>query len=148
MQKREGGNTVLIIIGIIAILFLIGFFRNQASFWDTVNFKKALRLPCGLTVSEPRFSKDEKVVFPLTISGYINGCGWDLSGRNAGTAQVFDAHGAPVTAPATLLAPSDPGSTPYLFSTTLFVTAAPQTDTGQILFRSTTGLLYSQPVSF
>lgn len=148
MKNTERGNILVILIGIACILFLIGFFRSERSFWDTVNYKTALRLPCGLTINAPKADTKEKVAFPLSVEGYINGCGWESSGNRAGTVQVFDDNALPVTAAVPLIIPSDSSEEPFYFSAALMPTAAPRTDAGRIVVTSTTGLLYVQPVTF
>ena len=145
---RERGNGVLIIVGIVAVLFLVGFFRNAPAFWDTVNYKKILRLPCGLTVQHPKFAKGEKAQFPLEIDGYVNGCGWDPKSGSAGTAQIFDDKGLPVSMPTQLSIPSDNGTYPVYFDTILRLNKAPSTDAGNILLTSPNGLLYPIRIEF
>ena len=147
-MNRERGNFVLIIAGLVAVLFLIGFFRNAPAFWDTVNYKKILRLPCGLTVQHPTYGKNEKAQFPVEIDGYVNGCGWDPKNGIAGVVQLFDGKGLPMSAPTPLAVPSDNGTYPVYFDTTLRLTQAPSTDTGNILFTSSSGLLYPIAVTF
>ncbi|MEI8130122.1 MAG: hypothetical protein WCG55_01290 [bacterium] len=147
-MNHERGNFVLIIAGIVAVLFLIGFFRNAPAFWDTVNYKKILRLPCGLTVQHPTYSTNEKAQFPVEIDGYINGCGWDPKNGSAGIVQVFDGMGLPMSAPTMLAIPSDNGTYPIYFDTVIRLTKPPTTDTGKILVTSSSGLLYPIPVTF
>ncbi len=147
-MHKEDGNILLVVVGVVAILFLIGFFRSAPAFWETVNYKTILRLPCGLTVKHPKFAKDEKAAFPLELDGYVNGCGWTVEGGIAGTAQVFDGKGLPLTAPTPMTVPGADESSPYYFDTQLRLIAAPSTDTGNILLRSASGLLYPIAVSF
>jgi len=148
MQNREGGNVLVIILGIVLVLFLVGFFRSNRAFWDTLNFKQILRLPCGLTVQHPDPAKPTKLSFPLVIDGYVNGCGWDISKNTAGTAQIFDQSGMSVTAPTSLAVSADQKETPYYFSALLIPSAAPHTDKGNLIFTSTTGLIYGVSVAF
>ena len=145
-MNRERGNVLIIILGIVLILFVVGFFRSTPSFWGTLNYKTILRLPCGLTVNDPK--SNQKASFPLAVDGYLNGCGWSPDGASGGTAQIFDGRGMPLTTPATLVVPADSTDAPYYFSAQLSLIAAPSSDAGYVLLRSTTGLLYSIPVSF
>lgn len=147
-SNTENGNAILIIVGIIAILFLIGFFRSAPAFWDTVNYKTILRLPCGVTVKHPSFGKNEVVAFPLQVDGYINGCGWEPMNGSAGTVQIFDGKGLPVTDPTPLTLEAPDAGSPYYFNTSLVLSRAPTAEGGNILLRSNTGLLYPIPVSF
>ena len=90
----------------------------------------------------------QQVVFPLRISGYINGCGWEMTGANAGSVQIFDAKGIPVTASTPLLYNDRGTELPRPFVAFLTAIAAPSADTGSIVFTSTAGLIQSYPVSF
>ncbi len=149
MQNHERGNIILIVVGVAMALLLIGFFRSEKSFFGTVNFKAALNLPCGLTIQQPdKKKKDESVSFPLTVSGYIHGCGWEKSGNLAGMAQVFDDLGSPVTGPVALVIPKDSTEDPFYFEATLSLQSAPHTGEGTILIHSTTGLGEAVPIKF
>jgi hypothetical protein len=148
MKNRERGHILVVILGVVLMLFVLGFFRSEKSFWGVLNYKAILRLPCGLTVNNPKFDDGEKLSFPLVVDGYVNGCGWNMASGSAGTAQVFDAMGLPVTIPVTLAVPSDSTEMPYYFKATLVPNAAPHTDTGAIILRSSAGLLSSIPVAF
>ena len=145
-ERGEGVDIIIIILGVVALLFVLSFWKSAPAFWDSIHFKQILRVPCGLTVKAPVYDKSDKVVFPIDTEGWVNGCGWELAGTSAGTVQVFDAKGIAVTAPTDMT--SDSKYTPYYFSATLKLITAPSTDTGQILFRSTKGLLQPVPVSF
>ena len=75
MNKERGiGHIVTLIIGLTLILVIVGFFRANRSFFDTINYKALLRLPPGITVE--KIEPNQKVVFPLKVTGYINGAGW------------------------------------------------------------------------
>jgi hypothetical protein len=116
--------------------------------WDTFGVKTLLRLPCGLTVNNPDATKDTKAIFPIVVDGYANGCGWELSSGSAGTVQVFDGKGLPVTLPTRLFIAKESVSAPYYFKNNLVLRTPPTTDKGNILFISTTGLIYSIPITF
>ena len=146
--NKEGGNLFVVILGIVLILFILGFFTSDRGFWDTFNFKSILRLPCGVTVQAPKLSKGEKIEYPLEVNGYINGCGWERNGTVAGTVQIMDGRGRPITNSETLIIPKDSVNKPYYFSAKLYPRDIPQTDAGSILLTSTTGLMYAVPVSF
>lgn len=148
MKRSERGVTdyVIILIGLIIGFALIGFFRSDRIFFDTINLKTLLRLPCGLTYSD--ITDNQKIVFPQTITGYINGCGWDRNGMKAGTAQVFDNKGFPVTSPTNLIISENGTELPLAFTVTLKASFAPETDTGQIMLRSNSGLIKVIPISF
>lgn len=142
---------MVVVLGIILILFVIGFFNSSRSFWDTFNFKKILRLPCGLTINAPKYDFEdtsEKVKYPLLVSGYINGCGWERNGDSAGTAQIFDSRGQAVTKQSSLFIPGDSTQSPFYFETTLYPMTPPTMDTGTLLITSTKGVLHQTPVRF
>lgn len=141
---KERGSTLLIVIGIVLVLFMIGFFKAEPSFWGSVNYKKALRLPCGITVKEPL--RDARVTFPASTRGYLNGCGWEVDNGVGGSVQIFDGYGMPVTARIPLVVSGK--SAPYSFSAVLLLRQVPATGNGSIVFTSTTGLVYAQPIAF
>ncbi len=150
-MNREQGNAginIALVVGILIFLavFLAGFFKNDRVFWDTFNVKSLLRLPCGLTVSNPK--PDAKAVFPVVVDGYINACGWNAANGGAGTAQIFDGQGLPVTLPVGLSIDSHSESAPFYFKASLVLHTPPHTDAGNIVLVSTTGLVYSVPISF
>jgi hypothetical protein len=147
-MNRERGNIVLIIIGVVLMLFIFGFFQSSKSTWGAFNYKGLLHLQCGITYSNPKPVDGVSVVFPLVVNGYVNGCGWTVAGGSAGTAQVFDAMGQALTKPVTLVVPADSTEAPYNFSANLSLIAAPKTSYGNILLRSNTGLLSSVPIAF
>ncbi len=143
---KEKGNILLIVIGVVCILLLIGFFRGEPGFFGSVNYKKVLNLGCGLTVTRPDTSVP--VVFPVEVHGYINGCGWDPVRGVAGTVQLFDNNGIAVTAEVPLTIPEDNTSKPYPFLAYIYLSQGPSTGTGSLIFKSTTGLLFAQAISF
>ena len=150
MKKNlEGGygHWVVTIIGIILILALIGFFKaGTQNTLSQITYKTILRLPCGLTVQAP--NENGKVLFPLTVKGYVNGCGWQAQNGSAGTVQVFDETGALLTAQTNLVVPPDSSGMPYYFESTLQLLAAPHTDTGSVIIHGVTGLSDAIPVRF
>ena len=148
MQKRERGyvDVVTIIIGLALGLLIIGFFRSDKSFFDKINFKSMMRLSCGLTYSG--ISDYDKVTFPLEITGYINGCGWDQDGSGLGTAQIFDNKGLPVSSPTKMVVSDNSTELPYPFVVDLRLNAAPTTDDGQLILRSNAGLTKIIPITF
>ncbi len=149
--SAEPNYIAIVAILIVLALILSGFFKNNRVLWDTFNIKSLLRLPCGITVQNPK--PNTKIIFPVQVSGYINQCGWIFDqpiggGRSGGTAQIFDDKGMPVTRPFGLLIPDTAEDYPMYFGNQLPLLTAPTTDTGKIVFVSTTGLIYSVPISF
>ncbi len=147
----ERGNagvnvTLIVVILIVLALFIAGYFKSDRVFWDTFNLKATLRLPCGLTVNDPK--PDSKTEFPFAVDGYANECGWTVVNGSAGTAQIFDSKGFPVTLPTALTVVPESTSAPYYFKTNLILHSPPHTDAGNVLLVSSSGLIYSIPVTF
>jgi hypothetical protein len=149
MHIREQGITswIIIFVGLAMALFVLGFFRSERSFMGTLNYKTMLKLPCGVSIREPK-EEGAKIVFPYTVSGYINGCGWEAQGAAAGTVQIFDRHGRALTGEVPLTIPSDSTEMPFFWKTTLSLESAPTTDSGSIVFRSISGLTKAIAVTF
>ena len=147
-MHRERGITdyVILFIGFSCVLFLIGFFRADRSFFDKVNFKAALNLSCGLT--EMTFKDNEQISFPLEIKGYVNGCGWEMTPSSPGSVQIFDAKGAPVSTSTRLQYDDDGTELPRAFIVDVKAYAPPSTDTGSVIFTSAAGMIKAVPVSF
>ncbi len=148
MVNKEKGNALLVVLSIFLILGVIGFFNSKKGFWDTVNYKAALNLPCGLTVTEPKNLDKAPVVFPVVVKGYINGCGWDKNGNLAGHIQVFDKKGVMMTDMIPMIVPADSVEQPFYFESTLKMLRVPTTDVGTILVTSNSGLLNPIQISF
>jgi hypothetical protein len=151
-RGNAGVNVTLVVVILISLVVILsGYFKNDRVLWDTFNIKQLLRLPCGVTIDSPK--SNTRATFPLTIGGYANGCGWIMderytSGNSVGTAQVFDDNGLPVTKPFDLVVSNPKSGYPLYFSNKLSLFSPPHTDTGKVLFISSTGLLYAVPVSF
>ncbi len=145
-DERGIVNLIIIAIGLTLIFFLIGFFRPERSFWDTVNYKALLRLPCGLSLKAPE--ENSQMVFPIKVKGYVKGCGWDVAEGNAGTAQVFDANGRALTKAVPLSVPSQSDQEPFYFETLVPLVTAPQADTGTFVVVSRSGLVHAFRVRF
>ena len=121
-MNYERGNaeinvTLIVIILIVIAVFLSGYFKSDRVFWDTFNLKSVLRLPCGLTINNP--SQNSKANFPVLVDGYVNGCGWNINNNGAGTVQIFDNQGLPITLPTTLNVAPESNGAPYYFKANL-----------------------------
>ncbi len=81
---------IAVIVGIVLSLLVIGFFSGQHPY-GMPNYRESLKLACGLTVYAPE--EKEAVKFPLTVRGYANGCGWNLSGGTIGSVEVLGING-------------------------------------------------------
>ena len=147
-MNRERGiiDYILLAVGILLVLAAIGFFRANRGFFDTLNYKTALNLQCGMTVETPK--APITIAFPEHVSGYINGCGWEMTGATAGQVQVFDSKGMPVTASVPLAYNDNGTELPRAFIALLTAIAPPETDTGSMVFTSASGFVQSVPVSF
>ncbi len=147
-MKERGDILGWVLIALILLLagVAFGFFRPDRQFFDTVNYKNALNLKCGLTVTG--IKSGDPITFPDHISGWINGCGWEMTGSTAGMVQVFDAKGMPMS-DSTPLVYNDTGTElPRPFIAYITLIASPSVDTGTLVFTSTTGLIETIPVSF
>ncbi len=145
-NEQGFGDWVVIVLGLFLALCAIGFWRADRGIFDKVNFKAAMRLPCGLTYSG--ISDNQKIILPLEVTGYINECGWTVNERMAGKAQIFDGKGLAVTTPFDLIITDNGTQYPYPFKATLHAISAPETDTGQFVFTSNSGMLKIIPISF
>ena len=148
MKKSERGmaDKTAIVIGLIFGLVMVGFFRANNGILSKVNYKAALRLPCGLTYGG--VSDGDKITFPMSVTGYINGCGWDQNELRAGTVQIFDARGFPVTVATDMKFTDNGKDLPLPFISTLRSSYIPHTENGQLVFRSNSGLIKMVPVNF
>ena len=148
MKSHERGSILLAIIGIAMVLFMIGFFRSEQGFWGNFNYKTAMRLKCGLTITKPIVKTGVATNFPTTVAGYITGCGWSPSAHTAGRVQVFDSKGNALSDVDPLVIPADSTESPYYFESVVQLRTAPSTDTGTLLFTSNVGLLTPVQISF
>jgi hypothetical protein len=148
MNNKERGwaDWATVIIGLFLCFLLIGFFKPDNGISEKISFKSLMRLPCGLTFSG--ISNNDKIVFPIEITGYINGCGWNRNKMSAGTIQVFDGKGMPVTSPFDMTINEMGTELPLSFKATLRPNFAPQTDNGQLVIKSNAGILKIVPISF
>ena len=147
MKNRQRGmaDFTAIILALCLGLLLIGFFRSSNEYYSQLN-KSALRLSCGLTYKG--ITENQKITFPLTITGYINGCGWNNIGPKGGSVQIFDAKGMPITPNTEMTIDDKTTQIPLSFTTTLHPNFVPQTENGQLIFQSNTGFLKIVPVTF
>ena len=119
MQQNRGIilGIIVIIIGIVLSLVLIGFFTGQHPF-GLKDSKKLLKLPCGVTIYHPK--QYEEVTFPFEVSGYVNGCGWDIENNIAGVLTVLGDNGL-IIAQGNLIPTGDVTEAPYYFSSTVAI---------------------------
>ena len=147
MNKERGiTDWIVLLVGVVMVLLLIGFFNADRGFFDKINYKTALQLKCGLTVSD--ILDNQQISFPLHVKGYINGCGWEMNAATAGTVQIFDGKGAAVTPPEQLIYDDNGTEIPRAFVADLHATAAPSVDTGNLVFISSAGIVKAIPVKF
>lgn len=152
--NRGFANIVLVIIAFLLAGVLFGFFKNSNFFIKPLSFDIANQTnsinqtdniaptnnyKCGLSILEPNLQSGP-LMFPLSITGYINGCGWDVSNGYAGSVQVFDGDGIPVSlnTPLPLTPESKLGNlnTPSVFSATIVLTRNPSLRQGFIIFQA------------
>ncbi len=147
-MNTERGITdwIVLFVGAVMVLLLIGFFNADRGFFDKLNYKTALKLQCGLTVRD--IADSQQISFPLHVRGFINGCGWEMNASTAGTVQIFDGKGAPVTPPAQLVYDDNGTEIPRAFIADLHATASPSVDTGNMVFISSAGIVKAIPIRF
>ncbi len=131
-------TLILIVIGFVLVLTLIGFFRT-GTLDSKLNFtvKSILKEPCGLSIKTPHLH--ESVTFPLEITGYINGCGWEPRDDRAGTVVLYSDHGMPLTPPVTLLMPPQAEREPYYFESIINIVPPSGTKEGILIFENNRG---------
>src|SRR3989338_9894847 len=93
LQKGTIGNVVLIVIGIILSAILVGLVTGKNRLLGTFTngspvVKEENKIECGLTVTSPK--DGATVTFPLSIKGYVNGCGWVAQESIAGVVTLQD----------------------------------------------------------
>jgi hypothetical protein len=91
----------------------------------------------GITVQSPL--QDEKVVFPLTIRGYVNGDGWFGFEGQVGTVRVLDSDGKIVSPAVPLTATTEWTQLPTYFEVQVGdakTVSVLTTSTGTLLFTS------------
>lgn len=141
MKNNRGiANIILIIIGFILIGILFGYFKKNNFFFQPINLENnnsETKYQCGLAVLEPNL-QSEPVLFPLDITGYVNGCGWNVYNGLAGNVQVFDGNGVPVSnnTPLAIISSSNLLNQPNVFKTNIILTRNPTLKQGFIIFQA------------
>ena len=80
---------ISLIVLFAAFLFFIFTRKEKAeSLADVPVVVDTAELYCGITVTEPAIGSH--VSFPLTVSGYISGCGWESYSGYAARLKLFD----------------------------------------------------------
>jgi hypothetical protein len=110
----------------------MGFFTEQRPF-GLGNYKKILKLDCGLTVYAPK--KDAAVSFPYKIYGYANGCDWEPVNGVIGTATILAGNGLVLTK-VELSASNPADGKPYYFETTVDVPVSFFGEQGTVLIQN------------
>ena len=151
MQKNRGiiVTIILAFVAIILFMFAIGYFTNDHPF-GLSNYKSAMKLPCGITVSSPK--QNEQISFPFTVKGYAGGCGWDpVNYGDVGTVDVIGQNGL-VLSRTKIKTKDQVGDIPYYFEAQIDVPAGFIQDSGMFIFRNAqTGINtkeYQVPVLF
>jgi hypothetical protein len=148
MKNNRGiANIILIIIGFILIGILVGYFKKNNFFFQPINLgldqnnlednTAEQKYQCGLVVLEPNL-QGEPFLFPLDITGYVNGCGWNVVNGVAGSVQVFDGNGLPISnrVPLTIISESNLLNQPNVFRTNINLTNNPTLRQGIIIFEA------------
>lgn len=134
IQTNRGVIPFLILtfVGILVALFAMGFFTEQHPF-GLNNYKKILKLDCGLTVYAPK--SDGNVAFPYKIYGYANGCDWEPVNGMIGSATILASNGL-VLAKISLPASNIADGKPYYFEGTIDVPVSFTNEDGMILIQN------------
>jgi hypothetical protein len=123
---------ILAFIGILVSLFALGFFSDQHPFGFS-NYKKILKLDCGLTVYGPK--KDSTVAFPFKVYGYANGCDLEPVSGSIGTATLLGSNGLLLTK-VKLPVTAEADGKPYYFEATINTPASFVGETGTIIIQN------------
>ena len=121
LQKGTIGNVVLIVIGIILSAILVGLVTGKNRLLGTFTngspvVKEETKIECGLTVTSPK--DGATVTFPLSIKGYVNGCGWVAQESIAGVVTLQDENSV-IIATEALITDGDWKKLPVAFHTTI-----------------------------
>lgn len=147
-MNKERGSLDYVVVGVCILLILIavGFFQSNKGFFGNFNYKAVLNLPAGITLT--KIEDNEKITFPYTIKGYVNGGGWERGATSAGIVQIFDSRGIPVSKAIPLLYADDGVDLPSPFIAIITASSAPTSGAGMMVFTSTTGLVHTVPIRF
>ena len=150
-QKNRGVTEILVIvIGLLLILVVFGVFTYSGNL-SLSSRLLPLRVKCGLTVVSPL--PNQKVSFPLLVSGYTNGCGWVPFEAVAGSLRVTDSNNSVLSDNYPLETQGDWTKLPAKFSRSITIKIKPQTKTGFLLFSNDNPsgerqFFYRMPVNF
>lgn len=126
-------HWVMIIIGILIVLTLVGYFAADKS-----GEKQSGALPrssqpnCGLVIENPK--ENTRVSFPLKVSGYLKSCNTSPLSSEFGTVQLLDGTGVAIGSEVELPIVGNWVGQPSYFSVFVSSFAKPTTDTGFLLF--------------
>ena len=144
-QKGIVLNIVLFVVGLIIVGSLAVYYgylgsskseepKEEAN--EIVGEEEAIQplVTCGLNVTAPlpnaKFSSGDQ------IQGFVNGCHWVAFEATAGSVQAVDVYGNFVSARIPLQVLGSWMQLPANFSVNLNLTAAPQTQTGFLVFQN------------
>ncbi len=156
-------HVILILVGVVLILLLFGFFAVKHSVVSTntnpyqvpersrpLKFERPTHLPCGITVLDPM--PNQQVQMPITVRGYINGCGWNNAPITVGYVKILNERGQLISAEYPLLRKDSNFNLPAYFETTIpSILGDLQTSTVHIYISSDHGRhpsVVDVPVSF
>lgn len=149
--QTSGGivGIVVIIIGVAICLSLLGFFSGQKPY-GLPSYRQSLNLPCGLTVKNPE--PESKIDFPIIISGFANGCGWELDNTDSvGTVEILSGTGI-VLHRSSLKKKQDDNEIPVYFEKTINLSVPTGQKRGFVVFKNNglgiSGRRVEIPVSF
>ena len=133
-RNREGGvvHWFIIIIGVLIVLTLIGYFTVDKSGKTNGAVTKANQNDCGLVIDKPK--ENSIVTFPILISGYLKSCDISPITSKYGTVHLIDASGATVSPEVKLPITGNWVGQPAPFYAILTPSKKPQSGSGFLIF--------------
>ncbi len=119
-------------------------FRSTDAYYQKENGDTS---SCGIKVFSPL--PGQPVMFPLEVSGYVNGCGWvPFDNGQAVTLEIRDMNG-PIS-PVIIIPVQDPNSftLPAYFKSNINITKIPTSPNGVFIFHNSAGDSFQIPVFF
>lgn len=135
-RTHESGvvNWIIIIIGLLIVLTLVGYFTSDRSDRkkDEGTLAPINQPDCGLVVQQPQ--ENSLVTFPVAVSGYLRSCDRTPFSSEHGTVKLLDANGKVIGPEMDLLIVGNWVGQPATFSVFVPAKTAPQTGTGFLVF--------------
>jgi len=155
---------LLIVVGAILCLVLVGYLaqRLDDTYYDGTfinnnddttnivnqnNNQEIIETNCGLIIESPL--ENSIVYSPMTVSGYVNGCGWQLVNGSIGTVALYDATEGGLISEETNLSVLSTSSGKTYFSATLSYPDTTSNLSGYLYFKHSGGVeTMSLPIKY